>query len=122
MATLSTGHGQANGIAVPETTAAGTEDVKNAAILTETETISENTPKAPFYPKPAIRLVDHYIDEPRPLRLGIIGGGLAGVLAGILLPAKVPNLELVIYEKNKDFVCFTLFHFPSFYFFFCFST
>lgn len=49
-------------------------------------------------------LNERFIDEPRPLRLAIIGGGLAGILAGILLPAKVPALTLVIYEKNEDFV------------------
>lgn len=56
------------------------------------------------YPKPKFSLVDRFIDEPRPLRVGVIGGGLAGVLAGILLPAKAPGIKLTIYEKNHDFV------------------
>ena len=30
--------------------------------------------------------------------------GLAGILAGILLLAKVPGIQLIIYEKNQDFV------------------
>lgn len=53
---------------------------------------------------PTPTLVDRYIDEPRPLRVAVIGGGIAGVLAGILLPKKVPGIELTIYEKNSDFV------------------
>ena len=30
--------------------------------------------------------------------------GLAGIPAGILLLAKVPGIQLIIYEKNQDFV------------------
>lgn len=56
------------------------------------------------YPKSRISLLDHFIDEPRPLRVAVIGGGLSGVLAGILLPAKIPGVQLTIFEKNKDFV------------------
>lgn len=58
----------------------------------------------PPYPKSSLTLVDRFIDEPRSLRVAVIGGGLAGILAGILLPAKVPNIKLNIYEKNSDFV------------------
>ncbi|KAK3997817.1 hypothetical protein QBC44DRAFT_338382 [Cladorrhinum sp. PSN332] len=55
------------------------------------------------YPKPRISLIDRFIDEPRALKVAVIGGGLAGINAGILLPAKVPNINLTIYEKNDDF-------------------
>lgn len=48
-------------------------------------------------------LVNRFIDEPRALRVAVIGGGLAGILAGILLPAKVPGIQLQIFEKNQDF-------------------
>ncbi len=58
----------------------------------------------PNYPASPIELIDRFIDEPRPLRVAVIGGGLSGILAGILLPAKVPRVKLTIYEKNKDFV------------------
>lgn len=51
-------------------------------------------------------LVDRFIDEPRALNVAIIGGGLAGILGGILLQAKVPNIKLTIYDKNKDFVSY----------------
>ncbi|TPX17535.1 uncharacterized protein E0L32_003178 [Thyridium curvatum] len=59
--------------------------------------------KSTTYPGVGLDLVDRYIDEPRPLRVAVIGGGLSGVLAGILLPEKVPNIQLTIYEKNTDF-------------------
>lgn len=56
------------------------------------------------YPKSKISLTERFIDEPRPLRVAVIGGGIAGILAGILLPVKVPNIDLVIYEKSQDVV------------------
>lgn len=60
----------------------------------------------PNYSQPKHRLVDRYIDEPRALRVAVIGAGLAGILSGILLPAKVPGIQLSIYDKNADVVCF----------------
>lgn len=63
-----------------------------------------STRPIPSYPKSRISLVDRFIDEPRVLKVAVIGGGLAGINAGILLPAKVPNIDLTIYEKNEDFV------------------
>lgn len=66
-------------------------EIKSGAPQTENQT----TP---------LELVDRYIDEPRPLKVAVIGGGLAGILAGVLLPVKVPGIQLTIYEKNKDFV------------------
>ncbi|KAI3584623.1 hypothetical protein IWW34DRAFT_896296 [Fusarium oxysporum f. sp. albedinis] len=56
---------------------------------------------SPYY-SPRLTLVDRFVDEPRPLRVGVIGAGLAGITAGILLPAKVPGIKLTIYEKNAD--------------------
>ncbi|KAM4057426.1 flavin-binding monooxygenase-like domain-containing protein [Hirsutella rhossiliensis] len=55
------------------------------------------------YDAASLSLTDRFIDEPRRLRLAVIGGGVAGILAGILLPAKVPGLMLTIYDKNEDF-------------------
>ncbi|KAI1491258.1 hypothetical protein F5X96DRAFT_484518 [Biscogniauxia mediterranea] len=49
-----------------------------------------------------LELVDRFIDEPRKLRVAVIGAGLAGIIAGVLLPAKVPGIELTILEKNED--------------------
>ncbi|KAK4641391.1 hypothetical protein QC761_502310 [Podospora bellae-mahoneyi] len=59
--------------------------------------------RIPTYPKSRISLVDRFIDQPRALKVAVIGGGLAGITAGILLPAKVPNIQLTIFEKNDDF-------------------
>lgn len=56
------------------------------------------------YPRSRVNLVDRFVDEPRKIKVIVIGGGLAGILAGCLLPQKVPGVELVIYEKNSDFV------------------
>lgn len=56
------------------------------------------------YPRSRVSLVDRFVDEPRKIKVVVIGGGLAGILAGCLLPQKVPGVELVIYEKNPDFV------------------
>ncbi|KAK8119659.1 uncharacterized protein PG998_004285 [Apiospora kogelbergensis] len=50
----------------------------------------------------SLELEQRYIDEPRKLRVVVVGAGLSGVIAGVLLPAKVPNLELTILEKNPD--------------------
>lgn len=60
--------------------------------------------KTTSYPQAKFDLIDRFVDEPRKLRVVVIGGGLAGILSGCLLPKKVPGIELVIYEKNPDFV------------------
>ncbi|KAK4031771.1 hypothetical protein C8A01DRAFT_21065 [Parachaetomium inaequale] len=76
-----------------------TEPLKNDA----TPAVPKTSQSVPSYPKSRITLVDRYIDQPRELRVAVIGGGLSGVLAGILFPVKVPNIKLNIYEKNHDF-------------------
>jgi hypothetical protein len=47
---------------------------------------------------------EHPIDVVRQIKVGIIGAGLAGITAGVLLPAKLPGLDLRIYDKNADVV------------------
>lgn len=54
--------------------------------------------------KPAFELEEHPIDEVRPIKVGLIGAGLTGITAGVLLPNKVPGLDLRIYDKNADVV------------------
>lgn len=66
--------------------------------------LTKGSARQTSYPKSRVDLVDRFLDEPRKLRVAVIGGGLSGILSGILLPEKVPGIELVIYEKNKDFV------------------
>jgi protoporphyrinogen oxidase len=56
---------------------------------------------------PKISLVNRFIDQPRELNVAVIGAGIAGVLSGILLPAKVPGIKLTIYEKNADVVSYS---------------
>ncbi|KAF2127039.1 FAD/NAD(P)-binding domain-containing protein [Dothidotthia symphoricarpi CBS 119687] len=45
---------------------------------------------------------NHCIDHVRELRVAVVGAGLSGINAGILLPAKVPGINLTIFEKNSD--------------------
>jgi hypothetical protein len=85
-------------------TSQATEEVNE-----ETQTNGKTSPpwahyKTEPYKSPTAELVDRFIDEPRPLHVAVIGGGLAGILAGILLPQKVPGIKLTIYEKNGNFV------------------
>ncbi|KIX09971.1 uncharacterized protein Z518_01052 [Rhinocladiella mackenziei CBS 650.93] len=54
------------------------------------------------YPKSDLELLDHHIDDVRSLRVVVIGAGLSGILAGILLPVKVPKIQLTILEKNDE--------------------
>lgn len=64
-------------------------------------------PKHWDFKRPDICLVDRYADEPRTLRVAVIGAGISGIIAGVLLPAKVPGIELTIFEKNADVVSCT---------------
>lgn len=57
---------------------------------------------------PPLEIEEHAIDEVRSLRVVVVGAGIAGITAGILLPAKVPGLDLTIYEKASDVVCILL--------------
>lgn len=56
------------------------------------------------YPHSNLQLEDHPIDQGRSLNVAVIGAGMAGVMAGILLPVKVPGMNLKIFEKNSDVV------------------
>lgn len=56
------------------------------------------------YPRSNLQLEAHPVDQGRSLKVAVIGAGLAGVLAGVLLPVKVPGIDLKIYEKNSDVV------------------
>jgi hypothetical protein len=48
------------------------------------------------------RFLDQPIDAGRPLKVVCLGAGYSGILTAIRLPQRIPNLELVIYEKNDD--------------------
>ncbi|KAF2146960.1 uncharacterized protein K452DRAFT_218241 [Aplosporella prunicola CBS 121167] len=51
---------------------------------------------------PPLELEEHPIDEPKGIKVAVLGAGLSGVIAGALLPAKVPGIDLTIFEKNSD--------------------
>lgn len=42
------------------------------------------------------------VDEARPLKVIYIGAGISGILAAIKYRQAVPNLDLTIYEKNRE--------------------
>ncbi|ORY67190.1 uncharacterized protein BCR38DRAFT_426329 [Pseudomassariella vexata] len=54
------------------------------------------------YPRSTLKLDDRHIDEPREIRVAMIGAGIHGIIAGALLPVKVPGIKLTIFEKNAD--------------------
>jgi hypothetical protein len=55
------------------------------------------------YPYPTdFKIRERPVDYHRELKVAVIGGGLSGITAGILLPKKVPNINLTIIEKNGD--------------------
>lgn len=55
------------------------------------------------YPYPTdFKIREYPVDHHRELKVAVIGGGLSGITAGILLPKKVPNINLTILEKNSD--------------------
>ncbi|KAF2429963.1 FAD/NAD(P)-binding domain-containing protein, partial [Tothia fuscella] len=47
-------------------------------------------------------LEDHPIDETISLRVAVIGAGLSGINAGIIIPIKVPGVDLIVFDKNAD--------------------
>ncbi|KAJ5924467.1 hypothetical protein N7466_008654 [Penicillium verhagenii] len=63
--------------------------------------LNELTSKAPEA-KSSFVLEEHPVDQVRPIKVGIIGAGLTGITAGVLLPAKLPGLDLRIYDKNAN--------------------
>jgi protoporphyrinogen oxidase len=49
------------------------------------------------------------------VQVAVIGAGIAGITAGVLLPIKVPGVQLTIFDKNSDVVRKSrITHFPIF--------
>jgi hypothetical protein len=94
------------------TEAKATTSTRRVAQLTGHLAPSEETEQAnarpvlPIqYPVSKLQLdTTRSIDQVRELKVAVIGAGLAGINAGILLPAKVPGIKLTIFEKNTDVV------------------
>ncbi|KAK5054942.1 hypothetical protein LTR69_008510 [Exophiala sideris] len=47
-------------------------------------------------------LEDRSVDQPRSLRVVVIGAGISGILASIRFPQRIPGVQLAVYEKNAD--------------------
>ncbi|KAE9372725.1 FAD/NAD(P)-binding domain-containing protein [Stipitochalara longipes BDJ] len=47
-------------------------------------------------------LEDRPVDSKPYIKVAVIGAGLSGITAGILLPIKVPGIDLTIFDKNAD--------------------
>ncbi|KAH8658258.1 hypothetical protein BX600DRAFT_416039 [Xylariales sp. PMI_506] len=87
------------------TDGAETQEVVNGTLAEKVESLLQEPGTKPTwwkYTLPEISLVDRYAAEPRKLRVTVIGAGLSGIIAGALLPAKVPEIDLTILEKNAD--------------------
>lgn len=54
---------------------------------------------------PPLEIEDQPIDTITPLKVIVVGAGIAGITAGILLPRKVPGIDLTILERHSDVVC-----------------
>ncbi|KAI9736594.1 MAG: hypothetical protein M1834_000797 [Cirrosporium novae-zelandiae] len=50
----------------------------------------------------SFQLENHPVDDVRTIKVIVIGAGLCGITAGVLLPKKVPGIELKIIDKNSD--------------------
>ncbi|KAE8153095.1 hypothetical protein BDV25DRAFT_137165 [Aspergillus avenaceus] len=64
--------------------------------------VAEKAEEVTSATKPAFEIEEHPVDDFRDIKVGIIGAGIGGITAGVLLPAKVPGLDLRIYDKNSD--------------------
>ncbi|KAF2197053.1 FAD/NAD(P)-binding domain-containing protein [Delitschia confertaspora ATCC 74209] len=53
------------------------------------------------FPSQTVQISERCLDQPRPLKLIYIGTGVSGIIGAIEFMKKVPNLELVIYEKTQ---------------------
>jgi heterodisulfide reductase subunit A-like polyferredoxin len=52
----------------------------------------------------SLQVEDCPIDETSRLSVIVVGAGIGGITAGILLPQKVPGIELTILERHSDVV------------------
>lgn len=76
----------------------------------ETEQVNSRPVLPIDYPVSKLKLeAGRSIDHVREVTVAVIGAGLAGINAGILLPAKVPGIKLTIFEKNSDVVSIACF-------------
>lgn len=43
---------------------------------------------------------EEVVENPRAIKIIVIGAGYSGIYCGVRIPERIPNCELVIYEKN----------------------
>ncbi|EKJ74137.1 hypothetical protein FPSE_05676 [Fusarium pseudograminearum CS3096] len=65
---------------------------------TEIHSPTQTTPQEKTKPLPSQRCMD----QARPLKVIYIGGGISGICGAIEFRKQVPDVDLVIYEKNPD--------------------
>lgn len=75
--------------------------------------VSHTVTPPPLRTLPPLELEEHPIDEVGPIKVIVVGAGIAGITAAILLPRKVPNLELQVLERHSDLVRTSNQHFHS---------
>lgn len=90
---------------VPQSTyiAQATELLKGPSVTIKSA-LDEVKPNNSASVRTHFKLEEHPVDEVRPIKVGIVGAGLSGITAGILLPAKLPGLDLRIWDKNAGVV------------------
>ncbi|KAK5167826.1 uncharacterized protein LTR77_007525 [Saxophila tyrrhenica] len=83
--------------------ASSASSVSSGASLTFEQNAKEIDGYTTCYPhSTSFQLGEHAIDDIRPLKVAVVGAGLSGLMAGALLPVKVPGIQLVIFDKNDD--------------------
>ncbi|EDO00369.1 hypothetical protein SS1G_14239 [Sclerotinia sclerotiorum 1980 UF-70] len=98
------GIGVTSAVKIPLSTSTEAPAPVTIEVKTNSDTLPQSTSSLPFRPtpQPGFEIEDHPVDIIKPLNVAVIGAGLAGINAGILLPAKVPGIQLTIFEKNAD--------------------
>ena len=56
-------------------------------------------PRTSIMPNKTFQLGSFAVDECRPMRVVVVGAGYSGIVAGVRIPQRLSNIELVIYEK-----------------------
>lgn len=77
----------------------------NASFTTKEEhhnTTAKGTPHSAAKESPKPWVSQRCTDQARPLKVIYIGAGISGICGAIEFRKQVPNLELVIYEKNPE--------------------
>lgn len=80
--------------AIPNTATKRIDSPTNANVTSTNTSSSANNTSNGF------TLHDTPIENPRPLRVIVIGAGYSGIYHGIRIPERLRNVQLTIYDKN----------------------